>query len=208
MMRIGGVEIHALCPRRNALSELPGLASATVGELAIADAVSTLAAKAESHERATPIVVLFDDADVFAEHLAGSEIERLITGPGRHAVRMVVALDPLTVQGTYMGWVPSVKRFPTVLALRPELEVEADLYGVRLQGRPGQRYPAGRGFLIAERESRVIQVALPVDLSMATPPAPANPPSPPGAPTPPEAAPPVPGAAGSQPGSPWGSGTA
>ena len=200
MMRIGGVEIHALCPRRNALAELPGLTSATVGELAVADAIGVLANMAEAHERATPMVVLFDDADVFAEHLAGGEIERLITGPGRHAVRVVVALDPAVVQGTYMGWVPSVRRFPTTLALKPELEVEGDLYGVRLAGRPGQRFPAGRGFLVYERASQVVQVALPVDIAASAPPAPTNPPAPP------NPAPPTPGGAADTAPSSWNTG--
>jgi S-DNA-T family DNA segregation ATPase FtsK/SpoIIIE len=187
--RTGGVEIHALCPRRTALADVAGLASATVGELAVADALATLADQAEAHERVTPFVVLLDDADGFSDHLAAADLERLITGPGRHAVRLVIALDPATVAQAYMGWVPEVRRFATTIAVRPDLESDGDLYGTRLTARPGQKFPAGRGFVIADREAIVIQLALPLapattpdpsaDAPAAPPLAPPNPASPP-----------------------------
>ncbi|MFZ4515898.1 MAG: FtsK/SpoIIIE domain-containing protein [Acidimicrobiia bacterium] len=167
IMRTGGVEIHALCPRPSALAAMPGLTTATVGELAIVDALGVLQERAESHSSTTPIVVLFDDADLFSDHPAAGDIERLLTGPGRNALRLVIALDPATIQHSYMGWVSATKRFASVLALRPELETDADLYGPRLTGRPGQRFPAGRGFLIFERAPRAIQVALPIEIPAA-----------------------------------------
>ena len=63
------------------------------------------------------------------------------------------------VRASYGHWLREIRKSRTGLLLQPDLSVDGDLLGVRLPRRVSTPMRAGRGFLVANGEARLVQIA-------------------------------------------------
>lgn len=76
--------------------------------------------------------------------------------PGRPVVAAARVDD---VRASYGHWLREIRKSRTGLLLQPDLSVDGDLLGVRLPRRVSTPMRAGRGFLVANGEARLVQIA-------------------------------------------------
>ena len=150
-------KVHLLAPRRN---DLPS-------DIPIASLVSGLEAceewMAHSNDLLNddgPGVVLIDDGDELFEVLAADSLQRTLKASRDAQVRFVVAVETHALHRAFGGWVAELKKEKQGLLLEPDLEVDGDIFGLRLPRRK-TTFPPGRGYLVERGESRLIQVARP-----------------------------------------------
>ena len=113
-------------------------------------------------------VLFVDDLDLLDDIGLARVWERLATLPG---LRIVAAVDVAAMTGfTSNPVAAALKRSRRTLVLQPDDPGEfLQVPGVRLDARPGTRWVAGRGVLVADRVPHVLQVAVPADRARRTP---------------------------------------
>ncbi len=125
------------------------------GGVVVADARDGVERLTELLGSDTPAVVFVDDAARFDGSLVEPLLERAVRSS---TVRLVVAVDSRILGPMYVaGWLGDLRRTRQVLALQP---VPGDIQtaaGFAL--RPGLEFPAGRGVLMTERRSVVVQAS-------------------------------------------------
>lgn len=143
----GGCVI-ALAPRPSPLRTAPGV---TV----VADIEGMLAAVARSGEAET-ILLLVDDCELIDDP-QGALVALLETSrPGLHVVAAGRADRLRTIFG---HWSAALRMGGRGLALRPDLDRDGDLWGVRLPRDAASRACDGRGFLVVDGTTELVQVA-------------------------------------------------
>ena len=147
--------IHLLAPRRNDLPAEVAIATETVGleacERWISDAANVLG---------NGEIVLIDDGDEMFEMLAADSLQRLMKTARDSAVRFVVAVETHALHRAFGGWIAEVKKDKQGLLLEPDLEIDGDIFGIRLPRRK-TAFPPGRGYLVDRGEARLIQAGRP-----------------------------------------------
>src|SRR5215218_2339133 len=103
-------------------------------------------------------VLLVDDLDLVDDIGLARVWERLATLPG---LRIVAGVDVAAMTGfTSNPVAAALKRSRRMLVLQPDDPGEfVQVTGIRLDTRPGTRWVAGRGVLVADRVPHVLQVA-------------------------------------------------
>jgi S-DNA-T family DNA segregation ATPase FtsK/SpoIIIE len=104
--------------------------------------------------------VFVDDAHLIDE---AAPIEALVRA-GSH-VRLVVGGRSDQLHGHFSHWTRAVRRSGRGLLLQPRLDADGDLLGVRLPRRLPVQLVPGRGFLVSEGRTVLVQVARPDDLT-------------------------------------------
>ncbi len=147
---VPGAVVVAVADDRSALSAGPGGLFDAIGSLGELAKVLEVAAL----DRDRPWLVLVDDAHRIE---APGALEPLLTGSG-HA-RLVVGGRSDHLHGSFGHWTRLVRRSGSGLLLKPRLDADGDLLGVRLPRR--QRVPArpGRGYLVDQGELSLVQLA-------------------------------------------------
>lgn len=131
------------------------LAAVVAGLRASGEEVTILAG-APGAESPTGVLVI-DDADRLSEADARA-IEQLSVRPD---VRIVAAVGTAAAGRSFTGLVATLKRDGRVLVLAPQGSAEIEqLTGVRLRLRPGTTFPPGRGVLVADRRTAILQIGL------------------------------------------------
>lgn len=103
---------------------------------------------------AAPRVVVADDADRLGD-------DEGLLALARHAgggVRMVAAVRVERLRGAAPPWLAELRRTATILALRPDPDLDGPALGVRLPRR-GRTSGAGRGELVVAGAATLVQVA-------------------------------------------------
>ena len=105
-----------------------------------------------------PVVVVVDDADIFARSEADDAVRSLIreTTPGRIAVVVAGPIDEM--KNELRGVIVEARRARTGLLLSPSSSFDGDLFGVRLAPSLVGRQPPGRGCLLRGGEYLLVQV--------------------------------------------------
>lgn len=144
------VRVVVFAPRRSALSDV---SAATVIAIATEAELSDVLAEPDS----APTLVLVDDADTVDD--ADGVLADLITSPPGQ-LHVVAAGRADRLRHDYGRWTSLLRRSPSGLALRPDVDVDGDLWGIRLP-RPADLGPAGRGLLVTDGTTEIVQVAHP-----------------------------------------------
>jgi S-DNA-T family DNA segregation ATPase FtsK/SpoIIIE len=148
--------VLVLCPRRSALSEVPGVTAVPTSDQQ--RAADILAATAGSDGSGAHVVV--DDVDLLMDGPLTDRLEVLVRAATDNG--SVVALagqtDPLLA--AFRGPVVEARRAGVGILLRPMSSRDGDLLGLRLPRSSGGE-PPGRGWLAARGELTRVQVATP-----------------------------------------------
>jgi S-DNA-T family DNA segregation ATPase FtsK/SpoIIIE len=100
--------------------------------------------------------VLIDDAEGVDDPTG--TIQRLATaGPGN--VRIVLAGRPDALRSLYGHWTQTVRRSRAGVMLLPDRDMDGDLLGAQLPRRVHVAMQPGRGFLIADGDVDLVQIA-------------------------------------------------
>ncbi len=103
--------------------------------------------------------VLIDDAEGFDD--ADGAIAGLLSARRPH-LHVVAAARADSLRSLYGHWTTDVRRSKVGLLLRPDVDLDGDLLGAGLPRRAPVPLTAGRGYLVHNGESEIVQVALPV----------------------------------------------
>ena len=155
------MEVHLLAPRRSALTELDGWASVSSGEEACVAAVPGLREIVSAREPGgihPVVVIVIDDADELAESMAGMDLEAIVKRGRDVDVRIVAAAETQSVLRAYSGYLRELKKDEQGVLLDPDVDVDGDVFGVRLPRRQGLAFPPGRGYLVRRGVIEGIQV--------------------------------------------------
>ena len=146
------VTITALAPRRSPLWEAPQVATLVTDPDELELAVQAIL------DDASPHLVLVDDADDLTD--PGGALLGLIR-QRRPNIRVVGAGRADVLRSMYGHWTQELRRSRQGIALRPQAEVDGDLWHAALPRHgPPLRLP-GRGYLISEGGVELVQVAHP-----------------------------------------------
>jgi len=106
-----------------------------------------------------PVVLLFDDLDLFDDMALNSDFERLAK---LDDLRIIASIETRSLSGyTTNPLLTALRRARRMLILQPDDPGDVmQAAGVKAPIRPGQRMVPGRGILIADRVPSVVQVAL------------------------------------------------
>jgi S-DNA-T family DNA segregation ATPase FtsK/SpoIIIE len=154
-------EMYVLSPRRSALRESHGWTEIAVG----LDQCEELAARlAESTRSRTdedrPILVVVDDGDEIAEGRVGTSLEQVVRRGRDTGIHVVAASQTHVAHRSYAGWIAELKKLKHGLILQPDVDIDGDLFGVRLPRKSVQSFPFGRGYMVRRAEVALFQVAV------------------------------------------------
>lgn len=138
-----GLRISAIVPRRSPLADCPG-----VDDVVLPDSLGALDGLDGSH------LLLVDDAEMVGDN---PFLSNLITArqPG---LRIVAAGSADAIRSLYGHWTQDVRRSRIGCALRPNLAADGDLWQTQLPRRGPDRFPAGRGYLLADGQTELVQL--------------------------------------------------
>ncbi|MCP3973773.1 MAG: hypothetical protein GY720_04700 [bacterium] len=143
------IRITALVPRRSILADCPDV------DLLIGDVDQLEAALAACGED-QPHAILIDDAEAIED--ANGQLAALVAD--RHPHRHVFAAGAGDVlRAAYGHWTQNVRRSRLGIALKPNISSDGDLWQTSLPRRGPAFFPAGRGYLVAEGQAELAQVA-------------------------------------------------
>jgi len=146
--RAGDVRVLALASGSSPLGAIDGV-ELLAGAADLGDLVDGLLGADD------PVLIVIDEGD----DLPGTEIGRLVTTrhPGLH---MVAAVRP-EVKTVYDHWARAMGGCRLGVWLRPSAGVDADLWRTPLPRRLPARVPPGRGLLVADGGTELVQVMRP-----------------------------------------------
>ena len=116
--------------------------------------VGELAAHIDELDPECAVAVFVDDADLIED--SGGLMARLLQ---RDKTRFVIAARPDALRAAYGHWTQLVRRSRLGLLLRPQLDLDGDLFGVGLPRRELVDPAPGRGYLVADGQHQLVQVA-------------------------------------------------
>jgi S-DNA-T family DNA segregation ATPase FtsK/SpoIIIE len=108
-------------------------------------------------DTAAPQLVLIDDADALEDDLDGTLAGLVATS--RPDLHLVVAARPDPIRSNYGHWTARVRTSRQGLALRPNLDQDGNLLGTMFPRGGPTTFEAGRGYLVAEGVSQLLQAA-------------------------------------------------
>ncbi len=139
------VTVVAVAPRRSPLRDSPHVD-------VIRDSADELASLVEQ----SPVLLLVDDATMVDD--VDGVLAGLVDRP-RSGGHVIAAALPDLLRSTYGHWTAGMRRSRIGLAMKPNPTTDGDLWQTPLPRRGPERFPAGRGYLVAEGQSELVQVA-------------------------------------------------
>ena len=146
--------------RRSPLLDLDIWNGAHRGEACV-DGLSRLADELDERpedDSAPPVVVVVDDADELDQLVKATLGERVVRRSRDRGVRIVAAAETRSAHRAFGGMLAELRKDKHGLLLQPDLDVDGDLFGVRLPRRTGVVFPQGRGYLVVDGRIRLVQV--------------------------------------------------
>lgn len=137
------VHIAALLPRRSPLADCEG-----VDDLLDEKMLSGFGEAVGSR------LILIDDAELIADSTHLSELVNA-RRPGLH---VIAAGSADALRSLYGHWTQDVRRSRIGCALRPNVGADGDLWQTPLPRRGPDRFPAGRGYLLADGQAELVQL--------------------------------------------------
>ncbi|GAC1329550.1 MAG: FtsK/SpoIIIE domain-containing protein [Candidatus Dormibacteria bacterium] len=159
-----GLQAVLFAPRRSALStahqweaiattlsQCEQLASSLVGDLDNGDV----------DDPGPALLVVIDDGEELLEGRTAASLEILARRGRDHGYRILAAVESRTAHRAYGGWVGEMRKSRRGLLLHPDLDIDGDIFGVRLARQSRPMFPPGRGFLVQRGGAEMVQVAAP-----------------------------------------------
>jgi DNA segregation ATPase FtsK/SpoIIIE, S-DNA-T family len=151
------VQVTVIAPRRTqGTNELMWTGAGALNERitfaeTLAQAVETISADTNGNH-----LLLVDDAEMVDD--PGSVLGTLLS-QRRNNVWVIAAGRADVLRTSYTHWTTAIRRSRIGLALRPQLEIDGELWMTPLPRRVIGQFPTGRGFLIADGTTTLIQSA-------------------------------------------------
>jgi len=137
------LRISALLPRPSPLADCP-----MVDQVVPLESLSTLESIVGPH------LLLVDDAEMVDDDPRLNDLIKT-----RHPeVHVVAAGSADAIRGLYGHWTQYVRRSRIGCALRPNLAADGDLWQTTLPRRGPERFPVGRGYLLADGRAELVQL--------------------------------------------------
>lgn len=158
------VDTYLLAPRRQSRLATgdPSWTEAAVGSDAcerlakrLADEVAARADEASP----SPLVVVIDDGDELTEGMAATALERLVRRSRDAGAVVIAAAQTHVVHRTFGGWLTEIRKAKHGLILSPDVDIDGEVFGVRLPRKTVRSFPPGRGYLVRRGTCSLIQVA-------------------------------------------------
>ena len=147
-----GVRVVAVAGPRSPIGADP-LVDSSVHPSQIGEGLMPLVEPGES-----PVVVLVDDAESIDD--VGGVLDKLSTSD-RADLLMVAAGRNDGVRAGYSHWTRPLRRSKLGVLLRPDVDLDGDIFGTRLPRRSPVAMVVGRGYLATGGDIELVQVALP-----------------------------------------------
>lgn len=149
-------------PRRSPLLDEPDWTEAARGIEACEQLVLRLAEEVQARSSAgesLPMLVVVDDGEELAEGRAAPALERLVRRGRDAGLLLVAAAQTHVVHRTFGGWLTDLRKAKQGLMLSPDIDIDGELFGVRLPRKSVATFPPGRGYLTRRGAVRLVQVA-------------------------------------------------
>ncbi len=128
-------------------------------ELLVTEA-SGLAALAVLRDGRRPTVVLVDDA----ERVDDDGTLAALAASGHPALHVIAAGRPDVVRSIYGHWTAGLRRSRLGILLQPDVDLDGDLLGAALPRRQVVAARPGRGHLVVDGRTGLVQLALPANI--------------------------------------------
>lgn len=156
------LEMHLLAPRPSRLAALDLWTDVAKGATHCAEWIrSWAAATAEApvtEAEPTSVVVIDDGQELMEDDIA--DALALIVRRGRDSgTRFLVSIERQAARRAFGGWFTEMKKDGNALLLQPDLDVDGDLFSVRLARTSGSLNAPGRGYLVQRGRAELGQVA-------------------------------------------------
>ena len=145
--------LHLVAPRRSALAELPIWTSVAEGT----EQCDTLLSSFADDTSARVIVV--DDAEQLDDLTTGATLERIVRLGRDCDLRVVVACEKQAARA-FTPWARELRKEESGIVLQPDVDADADIFGVRFPRRARMVFPPGRGYLVSRGELELVQVGI------------------------------------------------
>jgi S-DNA-T family DNA segregation ATPase FtsK/SpoIIIE len=106
-----------------------------------------------------PLVVVIDDGDELGESAAAAALLNLVRRGRDRNVRVLAAVERAAAHRAFGNWLREIRSDGTGLLLRPDLDVDGDLFGVRLPRGLRRSFPPGRGYVVDAGVAELVQIA-------------------------------------------------
>ena len=165
LRNLDDVDLVLIAPRPTPLGSLPGWRKVHRDIRAAEDALDDLVMEIEGRTPADPwLVVVVDDVDELADGVLDERLAELAARGVEHRVRVLAAGDRAAAHRAYGGIVRKLRAERSGLVLQPDPDMDGDLFDAQLDRRH-RGGPPGRGVLIREGRSSLLQVVAPEELS-------------------------------------------
>ena len=158
IVSIKGATACLLAPRPNVLTSAPfwGLSATSIEDSeSVLRRISDDSTALATPDR--PLFIFIDDAEDLFDFAASIQMMALLRRSRNEMIRFVVAAEShSTARG--FGWISELRKERRGLLLVPDLDLDGDLFGVRLPRWPNT-FPHGRGYLVSRGGPKLIQVA-------------------------------------------------
>ena len=111
-----------------------------------------------AREDESPCLLLVDDAERVDDDLGAI---RGLLAQRRPGDRIIAAGRADALRASYGHWTQDLRRSRQGVVLKPNPDVDGDLWGMLLPRRGPSRFAPGRGYLVLEGEAELVQVARP-----------------------------------------------
>lgn len=158
-----GVDTYLLAPRRQSgLASDPYWTEVARGLDACEDLAQRLAdevrSRAEQPDPA-PLVVVIDDGDELTEGRTATALEQLVRRSRDAGTVVLAAVQTHVVHRTFGGWLTEIRKAKHGLVLMPDVDIDGEIFGVRLPRKTVRAFPPGRGYLIRRGACDLVQIA-------------------------------------------------
>ncbi len=106
------------------------------------------------------VVLLLDDCEELLPLIDASALTDLARRRSPGAPWIVVSMESDGARRAYSEFLGRIKRHRHGLVLKPDVDIDGDLFGVRFPRRPDLGWPLGRAYVVRNGDSEVIQIAL------------------------------------------------
>lgn len=158
---VPGLTTHLIAPRRSWLVDTDGWASISKGgdacEARLAELLDETLAL-ELDPTAAPVLIVIDDAGEFAEATCALTLATLLRRGRDGVVRVLASIEQAQTRH-YADFIKELRKDGRGLLLDPNLDLDGDVFGVRLPRRSNPAFPPGRGYLVSDGAVRLCQVA-------------------------------------------------
>ncbi|WP_162907827.1 FtsK/SpoIIIE domain-containing protein [Allorhizocola rhizosphaerae] len=154
--QIPDIEAYLLAPRRSVLVDSPHWTEAALTVDACDALAQQLNALLRERTGDRPWLVVIDDGDELADLGSLANLVRR----GRDA-RMILlaAVQTHVAHRAFGGWITDLRKSKHGMLLRPEIDLDGELFGQRLPLKASRRFPPGRAYVMRRGDIDYVQVA-------------------------------------------------